>query len=114
MCNGVPLIGVLIADKPLNRGAVRTKISIVKDNLLAITVTQGLAIEDVNPYVVTFWVQVSQRHMFYMGVTLDLTIALSGKEILIKALAIPAYPMTCFKLPSTLCYEIAMIMANFW
>ncbi|CAL2225812.1 unnamed protein product [Prunus armeniaca] len=57
-----------------------------------------------------------QRHMFYMGVTFDLTIALSGKEILIKAVAstIPAYPMTCFKLPSTLCYEIAMIMANFW
>ncbi|CAL8990467.1 unnamed protein product [Prunus brigantina] len=54
--------------------------------------------------------------MFYMGVTLDLTIAHSGKEILIKAVAsaTPAYPMTCFKLPSTLRYEIAMIMANFW
>ncbi|CAL2272793.1 unnamed protein product [Prunus armeniaca] len=39
----------------------------------------------------------------------------TGKEILIKAIAaaILAYPMTWFKLPSTLCYEIGMIMANF-
>ncbi|CAL8993016.1 unnamed protein product, partial [Prunus brigantina] len=40
----------------------------------------------------------------------------AGKEVLIKAVAtaIPAYPMTCFKLPITLCNEINMVMSSLW
>ncbi|XP_042974700.1 uncharacterized protein LOC122306335 [Carya illinoinensis] len=38
------------------------------------------------------------------------------KEVLIKAMAlsIPTYTMSCFKLPSTLCYELENLMAKFW
>ncbi|KAI5336490.1 hypothetical protein L3X38_015758 [Prunus dulcis] len=40
----------------------------------------------------------------------------AGKETLIKAVlfAIPSYPMSCFKLPITLCREIDSLIANFW
>ncbi|VVA36162.1 PREDICTED: reverse mRNAase, partial [Prunus dulcis] len=39
----------------------------------------------------------------------------AGKETLIKAVlfAIPSYPMSCFKLPITLCREIDSLIANF-
>ncbi|XP_042953559.1 uncharacterized protein LOC122290089 [Carya illinoinensis] len=39
-----------------------------------------------------------------------------GKEILIKAvtLSIPTYAMNCFKLLSSLCFELEQLMANLW
>nr|AFP55574.1 non-ltr retroelement reverse transcriptase [Rosa rugosa] len=44
------------------------------------------------------------------------TLSQAGKEVLIKAVAtaIPAYPMGCFKFPSTLCKELNGILADFW
>ncbi|KAL6228202.1 hypothetical protein ACLB2K_002156 [Fragaria x ananassa] len=41
---------------------------------------------------------------------------MAGREILIKsvALAVPTFPMHCFKFPSTLCTEIDYVIANFW
>ncbi|KAL6201844.1 hypothetical protein ACLB2K_025556 [Fragaria x ananassa] len=44
------------------------------------------------------------------------SLSMAGKEILIKsvALAIPAYPMSCFKLPITTCKEFNSILSNFW
>ncbi|CAL8167503.1 unnamed protein product [Prunus armeniaca] len=43
-------------------------------------------------------------------------LSLAGKEVLLKvvATAISAYPITCFKLPITLCNKINMVMASFW
>ncbi|KAK9902296.1 hypothetical protein M0R45_001771 [Rubus argutus] len=40
----------------------------------------------------------------------------AGKEVLIKAVAtaVPAYPMSCFKMPVTLCRAINSEIANFW
>ena len=40
----------------------------------------------------------------------------AGREILIKAVvqAIPAYSMSCFKLPVTLCHEIEVLIRKFW
>ena len=39
-----------------------------------------------------------------------------GKEVLLKAVAmsLPTYTMACFKLPSTVCQQIASVMAEFW
>lgn len=44
------------------------------------------------------------------------TLSQAGKEVLIKAIAtaIPAYPMSCFKFPVTLCSEINGLLADFW
>ncbi|KAL6226651.1 hypothetical protein ACLB2K_000612 [Fragaria x ananassa] len=44
------------------------------------------------------------------------SLSVAGKEILIKsvALAIPAYPMSCFKLPITTCKEFNSNLSNFW
>ncbi|KAL6138515.1 hypothetical protein ACLB2K_063797 [Fragaria x ananassa] len=44
------------------------------------------------------------------------TNSLAGKAILIKLVtfAIPTYPMSCFKLPVTLCREFDAMIANFW
>ncbi|XP_004308581.1 PREDICTED: uncharacterized protein LOC101295867 [Fragaria vesca subsp. vesca] len=44
------------------------------------------------------------------------SLSLAGKEILIKSvdLAIPAFPMSCFKLPMSICDEINSVMGNFW
>ncbi|BFG21667.1 hypothetical protein CerSpe_079410 [Prunus speciosa] len=44
------------------------------------------------------------------------SLSLAGKEVLIKAvaMAIPAYPMTCFKFPASLCKEINSVIARFW
>ncbi|CAL8163057.1 unnamed protein product [Prunus armeniaca] len=41
---------------------------------------------------------------------------LAGKDVLIKdvAMAIPAYPMMCFKFPASLCKEINTDIARFW
>ena len=40
----------------------------------------------------------------------------AGKEILIKSVAqaIPAYTMSCFKLPDALCDELASMVRRFW
>ena len=40
----------------------------------------------------------------------------AGREILLKIViqAIPAYSMSCFKLPITLCNEIEIIIRKFW
>lgn len=39
-----------------------------------------------------------------------------GKEVLIKfvAMSIPTYTMSCFKLPASLCIELASLIAKFW
>lgn len=39
-----------------------------------------------------------------------------GKEVMLKAvaMALPTYTMACFKLPSTVCQQIASVMAEFW
>ncbi|CAL8152383.1 unnamed protein product [Prunus armeniaca] len=41
---------------------------------------------------------------------------LAGKEVLIKAvaLAVPTYPMSCFRFPMTTCKQINGILSNFW
>ena len=40
----------------------------------------------------------------------------AGREILLKIViqAIPAYSMSCFKLPITLCNEIEIMIRKFW
>ncbi|KAK9938019.1 hypothetical protein M0R45_014780 [Rubus argutus] len=40
----------------------------------------------------------------------------AGKEILIKsvAMAVPAYPMSCFKFPASICIEINSTLGKFW
>ena len=40
----------------------------------------------------------------------------AGKEILIKAVAqaVPAYTMSCFRLPTALCEELTGMVRNFW
>ncbi|CAN6725654.1 unnamed protein product [Malus baccata var. baccata] len=44
------------------------------------------------------------------------TLSLAGKEVLIKAVvqAIPAYPMSVFKFPVTVCHELDSLIAEFW
>ncbi|XP_050386353.1 uncharacterized protein LOC126802719 [Argentina anserina] len=44
------------------------------------------------------------------------TLSWAGKEVLIKAVAtaIPAYPMSCFKLPIGVCESINLVLGNFW
>lgn len=41
---------------------------------------------------------------------------MAGRETLIKsvALAVPTYPMQCFKFPITLCRELDSLISNFW
>ena len=40
----------------------------------------------------------------------------AGREVLLKAItmALPAYAMSCFKLPGRLCKDISAMMARFW
>ena len=40
----------------------------------------------------------------------------AGREVLIKSViqAIPTYAMSCFKLPTTLCHEIKILVWKFW
>ena len=40
----------------------------------------------------------------------------AGREVLIKAViqALPAFAMSCFKLPSTLCHDIEVLIRKFW
>lgn len=44
------------------------------------------------------------------------TLSPAGKEVLIKsvAMAVPAYPMACFKFPVSICNEINSALGNFW
>lgn len=43
-------------------------------------------------------------------------LSIASKEILIKAVAqsIPAYTMSCFKMPGVLCRDLNSIVSNFW
>lgn len=43
-------------------------------------------------------------------------LTMAGREVLIKfvALAIPTYPMQCFKFPVSICKELNAILCNFW
>ncbi|KAM5583543.1 hypothetical protein ABKV19_003435 [Rosa sericea] len=44
------------------------------------------------------------------------SLSMAGREILIKsvAMAVPAYPMACFKFPNAICDEINSALGNFW
>lgn len=44
------------------------------------------------------------------------TLSMAGKEVMLKsvALAIPAYPMSCFKFPKSTCKDINSLLSNFW
>ena len=43
-------------------------------------------------------------------------LSMGGKEILIKAIAqaFPAYTMSCFQLPQSLCEDLESMIKNFW
>lgn len=43
-------------------------------------------------------------------------LSLAGKEVLIKsvAMAVPTFPMSCFKFPAFICDDINSVLANFW
>ncbi|KAL2233030.1 UNVERIFIED_CONTAM: hypothetical protein Sindi_1483000 [Sesamum indicum] len=54
------------------------------------------------------WRRIQGRH--------EKSLSQAGREVLIKVViqAIPAYTMSCFRLPDSLLHEMEMMAANFW
>jgi hypothetical protein len=67
----------------------------------------------VSKYYVMFWIQIQIFKGLWNAIDL---FGQAGREVLIKAVAqaIPAYSMSCFRLPIQLCRDLEAMIRRFW